>query len=532
MKQLKMNAIALMMALLIAASPVMVLAQNNTQTQPVVQQTILANQSDEILNMFYEMIGVELRLVTLTPEAQDLVLYDLDYLFTKILEIAPTQNILQRRFGIGAEDFFAIYKNFVYENTSLPSLMSILDPVRWEEESTDTLYIAADYIFTLLFLMQMELGGLGHFTIQDIILTQQMFLQSAIIGYHGIELSQEDIDLVLGSGVTLEQIEVFIDASLRFQQLHYDIYNTPSVLWFYDMDPSLFDMDTDLGEFLGIEDPDNITTYIIEEDVIAYVHIASFLGNMQFDNQTLLPFFEEIQHFEHLIIDLRGNGGGFTTYFPAIVFGTLVNESSHFTSYEFFIASEITEAFFVNPMSLCGGMLYDIRPAAEFVAERGFEYFNPDDLALLDYVIIRETIIVPTDEGVPFDGKIWLLVDGGSASASENAANLSAATGFATVVGEPTAGVTGVIYTFAALPNTGLLFRIDLGYTIDAYGRSLEEFGFIPHIFNMDGMDALETVLSIIHGDVMPQQTAESQQTVRFTPPPWPEYFHENHIMR
>jgi len=124
--------------------------------------------------------------------------------------------------------------------------------------------------------------------------------------------------------------------------------------------------------------------------------------------------------------------------------------------------------------------------------------FNQEDLALLDYVIVWQVGVAPAENNTPFGGEIWLLVDGRSASASDNAATFSIATGFATVVGEPTAGITGVIYNYAALPNTGILFRIDLGYTVDQYGRSLEEFGVIPQIPNLLGWDALETVLTRI----------------------------------
>jgi hypothetical protein len=84
-------------------------------------------------------------------------------------------------------------------------------------------------------------------------------------------------------------------------------------------------------------------------------------------------------------------------------------------------------------------------------------------------------------------------------SASEVAAIISLNTGFATVVGEPTAGVTGVVHTFVGLPNTGIVFRIDLGYTVDNLGRSFEEFGVIPQILNMPELDALETVLTIVN---------------------------------
>ena len=50
---------------------------------------------------------------------------------------------------------------------------------------------------------------------------------------------------------------------------------------------------------------------------------------------------------------------------------------------------------------------------------------------------------------------------------------------------------------YVTLPNSGILFVIDVFYVTDAHGRPLEA-GTIPHYFNRDGMDALETVLALI----------------------------------
>jgi len=473
------------------------------------------------LNELLRDIFGEVRQVVLTPEAMEIALADFDYLVEMILDVAPTQNILQRRMGVTAAEYFAEWREIIMQNFPVPSLLSLDEPELWTEAREDARSLAADYLATVLQVVGIELGSLGHFSVQPTFLVEQVFLAAAQTIHNGIELSQEEIDALVYAGVSLELVESLLDAALRFQQLHYDIFSTPSVLWFYDIDPSEFDLTINLSEFLGFEDPDNITTHIIEEGRIAYLRIASFLGNMLFDSGSLFPFYEEIQDFEHLIIDIRGNGGGWTNYFPSLVYGMLMSDSAEFFNYEFFIASEKTEGFFVNPSSMVGGILYDIVPAAEFVAQRGFTQFNQDDLALLDYAIIRYTEVVPSEYGIPFGGTVWLLVDGGSASASENAANLSIATGFATVVGEPTAGVTGVLYTFAALPNTGILFRIDLGYTVDQYGRSIEEFGVIPQILNAPGMDALNTVLARIGGVELPF-TLPARQVVFIIPPPPP----------
>ena len=539
MKRKKSAMVAIVLALIIALAPTAAFAAEDydayegyeayeQEPQEIEAIPEAPEAEEQVANPFAwlneilrEVVG-EVREVVLTPEAMEIVLADFDYLVEKILDVAPTQNIIERRLGIVAAEYFAVWRGVIMQNFPVPSLLSIDAPELWSEAREDARSLAADYLATVLQVLSIELGSLGHFSVQPAFLVEQVFLAAAQTIHYGIEFSQEEIDEFLYAGIALELIEELVDAALRFQQLHYDIFSTPSVLWFYDIDPSEFDLTIDLSEFLGFEDPNNITTHIIEEGRIAYLRIASFLGNMVFDSAALFPFYEEIQDFEHLIIDIRGNGGGWTAYFPSLVFGMLMNEGAEFFDYEFFIASEKTEGFFVNPSSMVGGILYDIVPAAEFVAQRGFTQFNQDDLALLDYVIIRYSEVAPSEYGMPFDGTVWLLVDGGSASASENAANLSIATGFATVVGEPTAGVTGVLYTFAALPNTGILFRIDLGYTVDQYGRSIEEFGVIPQVPNAPGMDALNTVLALIGGVELPFTLPVQQDQFLIPPPPAP----------
>jgi C-terminal processing protease CtpA/Prc len=124
---------------------------------------------------------------------------------------------------------------------------------------------------------------------------------------------------------------------------------------------------------------------------------------------------------------------------------------------------------------------------------------NTDDFARLSYGLKREITVNPSANRWAFDGKIWLLIDGLSFSASEISAALAKESGFATLVGASTGGIFGG-YTaaFIGLPNTGVIIRYDYGYVTDLQGRSLEEFGVSPHVFNRPGMDALQTVLALI----------------------------------
>jgi len=96
-----------------------------------------------------------------------------------------------------------------------------------------------------------------------------------------------------------------------------------------------------------------------------------------------------------------------------------------------------------------------------------------------------------------FEGKIWLLTGPLTSSAAEIATRISMEAGFATHVGETSEGNYGGPRTFLALPNTGILISFDAFYITDSRGRPFEA-GTVPHHFNMEGMDALETTLALI----------------------------------
>ena len=511
--------IALIMAISFMAQPLVVFAdtydadeylQSDVDGYPA-ESDEYQQQSDDVPFSWFDFFP-ELRAANLTEEARAIALEDFDYLVDMILQAAPTRFMFYRVFGVSMEDYFAHLRLYIYYMEPIPSFTAwFMDEDRWADEPTDDRMIAADYLMSLLVILAFQTGGFGHLSPQPQAVVEQFFFASAYI------LQNEEITEWLEEwGEEYPEWARFHEALLQFQQVHHDIYNTPSVLWFYDIDPSEFDFDVDLSEVMGFMDEDNLTINIIEPGKIAYLHIASFMNNMEFDSEVLFPFFEEIQNYEHLIIDIRGNGGGFPAYFTSLVVSMLIDESISFSYPEFFIVNELTASLTENPHSLAIAELYGMFPAAEFVRDQNMTQFNRDDLAILDMVAVWNVVYYPSEDAIPFGGEIWLLVDEWSASASVMAAKISVNTGFATVVGEPTSRVTGVVYTFAALPTTGIIFRIDLGYTTDMYGRSIEEFGVIPQIPNWAGMDALETVLAIIAGYDEPVAVQEEFPTRYF----------------
>ena len=430
-----------------------------------------------------------LPLIHLTEESRDLVLEDFDYLVEIILENTPSQGIFERRFNVSLKNYLAEMRETIYNMDPIESLHSVLMGEEPEilsgEVPTEAREVAAHYLSSLLLWFSFDIGGLGHLGPRDFPIYWEQ-LETVTAAFHQAEM----IDGLL-------VIDGQAQLNARLEQLRFESFTAESTLWFFGVDLDDLNLYRELTD-IGFREEGNITTDIIEEDRIAYLHINNFGNNPAFDSEMLFPFFEEVQDFEHLIIDLRGNGGGLAHYFPNYIVAMLIDEPLEVTKNEFFMSGEQSRQLAEYALaSWFVGSAEEILPARDFVNNNDFPYFNEADLDLLAYVIPWYMEIEPRVDNIPFVGEIWLLVDRWSASASELAALISINSGFATVVGEPTMGVTGTMHMYVSLPNTGVLFRIDTGYTIDAYGRSFEEFGIIPDIVT-SGAGALRYVLGLI----------------------------------
>jgi C-terminal processing protease CtpA/Prc len=124
--------------------------------------------------------------------------------------------------------------------------------------------------------------------------------------------------------------------------------------------------------------------------------------------------------------------------------------------------------------------------------------FNQDDLEHLSYAVEFIYRIEPIEWGFPFNGKIWLLTGNRTSSAGERVAIEAMSSGFATLAGERTGGISTGDRMFIHLPNTNIIQPVDVGYVVDSLGRAQTEFGVIPHYLTPPRVNALDMVLAII----------------------------------
>lgn len=242
----------------------------------------------------------------------------------------------------------------------------------------------------------------------------------------------------------------------------------------------------------------NIETEILDEGKIAYVKYSGFdYLDIENDSDILRPFYESVKDYPHIILDIRGNGGGSDRYWYNNIFIPLLKKPI-MHKVEFFINAtpEIKEYI---KHSITEDKLI---PLDDY---RQFTNANADDLKHLTHVAVVESRI--PSEGdmelynpVGFEGKLWLLVDKSVYSSSETFTMLCKSTGFAEIVGINTGGDGGGIDPMIfALPNTGLLWRNSVLYSVNPDGSNNEEFGTTPDILINEGENALDVCLNEIN---------------------------------
>ena len=204
--------------------------------------------------------------------------------------------------------------------------------------------------------------------------------------------------------------------------------------------------------------------------------------------QTLTRFYNQIENFEHLIIDIRNVQGDYSEgwFFYWFVISVLIDFRDTVAIDLYFLPTEEN----MQHMRQTYGLFPRMPGTHGLNRELGH-------LTLMNY----SASIEPFDSAIPFGGQIWLLVDESVTSEAQFAAHYAKNIGFATLVGETTGGVFGNISgqrQVFALPRTGIIVQYDNAISVCYVTRIPIELGVEPHIFNRDGMDALETVLALI----------------------------------
>lgn len=236
---------------------------------------------------------------------------------------------------------------------------------------------------------------------------------------------------------------------------------------------------------------------MINDGKTGYIHIPSFSGDfMDTEGPRVEAFLAESAPLEDVIIDIRGNGGGSTSYWQYYIVRPNLKEEQKTTNY-FLFRDELLQnqqaMKFVDEKHPALRQQY--RPISELPA---MDHLTPH-AAEFDHLVQEVQRYVPQADAEPYQGRIWLLIDSRNYSAAEGFIGFCKQTGFATVVGERSGGNDPYGEpVFFALPNSGLVWKMDLFYPLNPDGSCNGICGPEPDI-ECAAADALDVCLAEIN---------------------------------
>lgn len=236
----------------------------------------------------------------------------------------------------------------------------------------------------------------------------------------------------------------------------------------------------------------NLDTDILVQDEIAYISINSFdFNSIEEDRETLFEFYEEIDGYPNLIIDIRENRGGSDLYWKNTLVAPNIEGEMSFDRYSLFKLSEVNKPYIDSVSHMYHIAPIDQLPIKELVDER--------DMNEMSHYLMERSSVEPLSTERKFEGRIWVLVSEKVYSSSENFAMFCKNTGFATLVGNTTGGDGGTIDpVFFTLPNSGLLVRYSMLLGLNNDGSSNEEYGTTPDFKVLEDEDALQICMDLI----------------------------------
>jgi hypothetical protein len=229
---------------------------------------------------------------------------------------------------------------------------------------------------------------------------------------------------------------------------------------------------------------------IWSEKNTAYMNIQTFDLNIASYSKSFRNFYKQIEDYENLIIDIRGNTGGFySTWINNIVLPLLSNEEK----LQFYLAFKTDK--YINCFREC----YNLN---EEVQKCTFDCL-PSEVNRSDYCIYDYSFSFSPSYETSFDGEIILLIDNVVYSAAEAFTSFCKQTGFATIYGT-TSGGDGITPwpLYYVLPNSKLVIQLPSAMGLDNLGNANEEIRTQPDVYYESRFgefyELIDYVLSIV----------------------------------
>ncbi len=281
---------------------------------------------------------------------------------------------------------------------------------------------------------------------------------------------------ILSKGFVEKLVYYYQNISIfSWRQMHLDILDNPLVQARYglDIDSNLY-LNTD-SQFMK-NYKSNAVVQDIVEDKVASIYIPEMISydDIEQDRKLITEYLSKVKDYQALVIDIRGNDGGDSSYWQYFLLPLLLKEQVGVKTYTFYKDGELVEEYLKksrqNTLKVDDLDLSRF-PNLSLEISEDFTYYTENNLDIL-----------PSEEDyIGFDGNIYLFVDSNVYSSSESLAVYAKESGFATIIGQQTGGDgIGTEPLITMLPNSGYIFRFSKEMGITSDGTCNEEYGTTP----------------------------------------------------
>ncbi|MBN1125022.1 MAG: hypothetical protein JXA82_08440 [Sedimentisphaerales bacterium] len=182
--------------------------------------------------------------------------------------------------------------------------------------------------------------------------------------------------------------------------------------------------------------------------------------------------------YKKLIIDIRQNGGGSTFYVYDTLIRPFLDETAVYKQTTGIKRKFLADTDPAYVERLRGGV-------STWAWETKIEETElPKDFDPNEWIFYEITREVKPSQRYAFQGRLYVLIDGGCGSATDTCADTLKRTRLAILVGQPTAGSLGgyLMATTLRLPESGMIFRMEADLDINPDGSFNELVGVQPDV--------------------------------------------------
>ncbi len=215
---------------------------------------------------------------------------------------------------------------------------------------------------------------------------------------------------------------------------------------------------------------------------LGYIYIPAMKqkSNRSVDEKIINQFLDKVKKYNALVIDIRYNSGGDTSYWQEYLVPNLADRQYNSKTYNFYkdgVVSKEYIDFQVNNSDYHANNVSNLDTNV-------LKTFSNEIIENFKYYEETDTVIVPNNDSIKFSGNIYLLVNDYVYSSSEAFAIFCKQSNFATLIGSKTGGDgIGSDPWVEVLPNSGLVITFPKSLGVDELGVINEEFKTSPDYF-------------------------------------------------